>query len=130
MAHQKEIGHEMAVYTVKGAILHEQFENPEARIVGIGIDIEHAFNGTWKELVLAKAKRTHNIQDTIRSISWHMLDTVRYQVDVHGHLTDEQQQETGMAHAQGPTLSPTYFNISMYPLLAELDDVPIPSMSR
>jgi hypothetical protein len=110
----------MAVYTVKGAILHEQFENPEARIVGIGIDIEHAFNGTWKELALAKAKLTHNIQDTIWSISRHMLDTVRYQVDVHGHLTDEQKQETGMA--QGPTLSPTYFNISMCPLLAELDD--------
>jgi hypothetical protein len=120
MAYQKGIGHEMAVYTVKGAMLHEQFKNPEARIVGIGIDIEHAFDETWQELVLAKAKRTHNIQDTLWSISRHMLDTVRYQVDVHGHLTDDQKQETGMA--QGPTLSPTYFNISMCPLLASLDD--------
>jgi hypothetical protein len=41
-------------------------------------------------------------------------------VDVHGHLTDQQAQRTGMA--QGPTMSPTYFNISMSPLLEELDD--------
>jgi hypothetical protein len=28
MAYQKKIGHEMAVYTVKGAILHERYETP------------------------------------------------------------------------------------------------------
>ena len=120
MAYQKNIGHEMAVYNIKGAILHEKHRNPDARIVGVGVDIEHAFNGTWKELVLAKAKDTHKIQNTIWNISRHMLNTVTYQVDVHGHLTDQQAQQTGMA--QGPTMSPTYFNISMSPLLEELDD--------
>ena len=86
----------MAVYTAKGAILHERYKTPGSKIVGVGIDIEHAFNGTWKELVLARAKDTHKIQKTIWNISRHMLNTVTYQVDVHGHLTDQQAQQTGM----------------------------------
>jgi hypothetical protein len=120
LAYQKTIGHEMAVFAIKGTILHEKYRDPKARIVGIGIDIEHAFNGTWKELVLRQAKSEHEIQNTIWNISRHMMDTVTYQVDVHGHLTEEQTQETGVA--QGPSMSPTYFNISMSPLLKELDD--------
>jgi hypothetical protein len=65
LAYQKTIGHEMAVFAIKGTILHEKYKDPKAKIVGIGIDIEHAFNGTWKELVLRQAKDEHEIQDTI-----------------------------------------------------------------
>jgi hypothetical protein len=56
MAYTKGIGHDMAIITVQEAVLHARREAEERgertpRIYAVGIDIENAFNGVWRELV-------------------------------------------------------------------------------
>ena len=72
------------------------------------------------ELVLNQARDRHKIGWTVWKLTKHILEHMEYLVDVHGHHTVAEALRYGLA--QGPTLSPTLFNISMDEILRALDN--------
>lgn len=123
MAYRKNIGHDMAVLTVTEAILHAREQKAEEkedeRIYGIAIDIENAFNGTWRGLVELLEWKILGLRGTRWSISRSISGDIEYRVQAHGTQTAPFRTKGG--YGQGPKLSPSKYNTSMIPLLQDLE---------
>ncbi len=122
MAYRKGIGHDMAMFAVTEAALHAKYRNKgekEARLYAICIDIENAFNGTWRELV----EWIEWTQLGLRGTQWSLARSISgdrtYRVKVHGQKTRRFTQRYG--YGQGPGLSPGKYNTSTHPLLKALE---------
>jgi hypothetical protein len=120
MAYMKGIGHDMAIVTMKEAILHARRESTEKgqrmpRIYAVGIDIENAFNGAWRQLIEHYEWEHLGLRGTKWSIVRSLSGDMKYKVKVHSTHTTQFQQKRGLG--QGPILSPGKYNISTHPLL-------------
>ena len=122
MAYQKGIGHDMAVFTATEAALHAEFtaKGDKPRLYALCIDWENAFNTTDRPLVEWLEWNRFGQGGTPWSISRSISSGAMYRVHIHGHKSPEFWQKNGLG--QGPTLSPGKFNISMDPVLRELEE--------
>jgi hypothetical protein len=122
MAYRKGVGHDMALFAATEAALHAKFKpkGKKPRLYAVCIDIEQAFNGTWRELVETLEWKRFDIKGTLWSVSRSISGDMKYRVQIHGNMTEEFTQKRG--YGQGPGSSPTKYNISMEPLLHALED--------
>jgi hypothetical protein len=125
MAYRKGYGHDMARYTIQNTILAareeaERKNKTKPKLHILCIDIEHAFNGTWKKLVQRRMWEKHKVTGNLWKIAKNLSSNIKFTVDIHGNKTKYIIQEKG--YPQGPTLSPIYYNISTDPILHELSE--------
>ena len=124
-AYRKGIGREMAIYVLQSAVLAYRAEckvakvKPERLFAFLG-DVSHAFCGADLPMLEVQEYYEHGLRGSRWLLGCDLSADLSYTVEHCGHETEVIEQKFGLG--QGPSLSPTKFNVSISPVLYELEE--------
>ena len=105
LAYQKGKGREMALFLLKGSVLHRSFNWPSESTLIAFLDVKHAYNGV-NLYKLGADLWERGTRGKVWKLIMGMILNLRWKVRVNGRLSHWFQ---GKAIPQGATLSPTQF---------------------